>query len=218
MITREQFDRFVLLQDDREFRLTHDALELAHFATVHHGDRVCDLGCGVGNLLLPLAQRADRLILDGVEIRANAAALCRENLRINGLDGTVVCGDLNNRYAELPWGSYDLVLSNPPYFPAGSGARSEDPGRSTARTEDSYTLENACIAAQHLTGTGKRFALCLRPERMAEACALLRKHLLEPKRIQLLQPDIDRAPNLVLIEAVRQGRPGVQILPVRITI
>lgn len=215
-ILEERIGGMSLLQTDGEFKLTRDALLLAGFAPVRAGDRVCDLGCGVGNLLIPLAARAKGLTLDGVELRETAAALCRENLARNGLAGTVVTGDLKERHEELPWGCYDLVVANPPYFPAGSGFASPDPARELARTEGAYTLAAACGAAERLCRYGGRFALCLRPERLAELMAALSAHHLEPKRMQLIQPAAEAPANLVLLEARKGGRPGLKLLPVKI--
>lgn len=214
-ILEERIGGMRLLQAAGEFKLTQDALLLTAFAPVHSGDRVCDLGCGVGNLLVPLAARAKGLTLDGVELRETAAALCRENLARNGLAGTIVTGDLNRRYEELPWGRYDLVLANPPYFPVGSGFVSPDPARELARTEGEYTLEAACGAAERLCKYGGRFALCLRPERLAELMTALQAHHLEPKRLQLIQPSEESPANLALLEARKGGRPGLQVLPVK---
>ena len=216
MITEEQVEGFVLLQSPEEFRLTRDALALARFATLRPGDRVCDLGCGVGNVLIPLGARASGLILDGVELRDSAAALCRESLRRNGLAGCVVTGDLNCRHPELPWGRYDLVVANPPYFLPGSGAVSPVEARAAARTEDSFSLEGACRAASRLCKTGGRFALCLRPDRLAELLAHLRAAGVEPKRLQLWQPGPDREANLALVEGRKGGKPGLRVLPVNI--
>lgn len=216
MITREEVNGLTLLQSSEEFRLTRDALALARFATLRRGDRVCDLGCGVGNLLIPLAARSDGLTLDGVELREAAAALCRENLACNGLAGTVVTGDLNDRHPALPWGGYDLVAANPPYFPAGDGAVSGCAARAAARTEGSFTLQSACGTAGRLCKNGGRFALCLRPERLAELFAALRAAGLEPKRLQLLQAGPAAGANLALVEAKKGGRPGLRVLPVEI--
>ena len=77
VIAEEQIGGLTLLQSPEEFQLTRDALALVEFADVKKGDRVCDLGCGVGNLLIPLGARAQKLTLDGVELRESAAALCR---------------------------------------------------------------------------------------------------------------------------------------------
>ena len=52
-----------------------------------------------------------------------------------------------------------------------------------------------------------------RPERLAELFAALQAHGLEPKRLQLVQHGPDKAPSAALVEAVRQGRPGLAVLP-----
>jgi tRNA1(Val) A37 N6-methylase TrmN6 len=213
---REQIGSLTLLQSPNQFRLTRDALALADFATLHNGDRVCDLGCGVGNLLIPLAARAEHLTLDGVELQPEAAQLCRENLRYNALRGEIVTGDLNVRHEALPWGGYDLVVANPPYFPQGQGKVSSEAARRLARQEADYTLEKACQAAAHLCKNGGNFALCLRPERLAELFAALQKARLEPKRLQLLQSAPEREANLALVEARRGGKSGLRVLPMKI--
>ncbi len=216
MIREEIIGSVTLLQSQEEFRLTRDALALSGFVTLHNRDRVCDLGCGVGNVLLPLANRAAELTLDGVELRPTAAELCREGLRRSGLTGCIVTGDLNDRHSELPWGRYDVVVANPPYFPQNSGAVSPKEGRAAARTQDTYTLTAACHAAWRLCRTGGRFALCLRPERLGELFAALVNTDMEPKRLQLIQTAMDREPNLALVEAVKGGKPGLKVLPTKI--
>lgn len=216
MLTEEKIGDLTLLQSPEEFKLTRDALALAHFATLHTGDRVCDLGCGVGNLLIPLAARCRNLTLDGVELRARAAFLCRESLARNGLDGTILTGDLNDRHDALPWGSYDLVVANPPYFSPHTGVTSPVQAKSDARTERSYTLSAACASAGRLCKHGGRFALCLRPERLAELFSALNGSGLEPKRLQLLQSGPEKEAKLALVEAIKGAKPGLKVLPVKI--
>lgn len=216
MLREEKLGSLTLLQSSEEFRLGRDALALARFAGLHRGDRVCDLGCGVGSLLLALAEREPQVTLDGVELRASAAELCKENLRRNKLNGTIITGEMQNRYPELPWGSYDLVTANPPYFPAGAGRAARDAARAQARTEGTYTLGSACTAAARLCRNGGKFALCLRPDRLAEAFQALQENRFAAKRLQLLQSAPEREANLVLIEAVLGGKPGLRVLPVKI--
>ncbi len=216
MELEERIGVLTLRQDAAEFKLSRDTLLLAEFAAPRRNDRVCDLGCGVGGLLIALAARTEGLTLDGVELRAQAADLCRENLARNGLAGEIVTGSLTGRYPQLPWGGYDLVTANPPYFPADAGKTSPNAARRTARTEGEYTLAAACEAAGRLCKNGGRFALCLRPERLAELFAVLHSAGLEPKRLQLIQSAPDRAANLALVEARKGGRPGLRVLPVRI--
>lgn len=186
------------------FPLGSDALALGEFCTVRPGWRVCDLGTGSGVLLLLLAQRAPGLSLTGIELDPLSARTARENLAYNSLAGEVLCADL--RTALLPAGSFELAVSNPPYFPVGSG-RSGGP----ARSEELCTLEELCAAAARLVKNGGRFALCHRPERLVDVMCSLRAHGLEPKRLRLLSHGPGHPPSLLLAEAVRQGRPGLSV-------
>ena len=167
---------------------------------------MCDLGTGSGCLLLLLSGRATGLDLYGVELDPTAARAARDNLMENGLGGTVWTGDWNT----LPGGTgpFDLVVSNPPYFAQGSGASG-----GPARMEGRDGLESLCRTAARLTRNGGRFALCHRPERLTDLLCALRVCGLEPKRLQLATHALDRPPSLVLVEAVRQGRPGLEVLP-----
>ena len=200
----EQLGPYILTWEDGVFPLGADALALGNFAGVRPGWRVCDLGTGSGVLLLLLARRAERLSLTGVELDPLSAQTARENLASNGLAGDILTGDL--RTAPLPAGGFDLVVANPPYFPVGSG-KSGGP----ARSEESCTLEELCAAAGRLTKNGGRFALCHRPERLTDVLCALRAHGLEPKRLKLTAHGPDHPPSLLLVEAVRQGRPGLSI-------
>lgn len=202
----EQLGPFLLRQPPGVFPLGEDALRLAGFATVRRGWKVCDLGTGSGCLLLLLSGRAPGLELYGVEADPAAAQAARDNLTENGLGGTVWAGD----WGALPSGTgpFDLVISNPPYFAQGSGASG-----GPARMEGRDGLEHLCRAAARLTRNGGRFALCHRPERLADLLCTLRACGLEPKRLQLAAHDPERPPSLVLVEAVRQGRPGLEVLP-----
>ncbi|MCI8479042.1 MAG: methyltransferase [Oscillospiraceae bacterium] len=191
------------------FPLGQISLLLGAFATVHRGDRVCDLGCGGGVLLLLLAGRAENLRLMGVELEAEAAALARNNLERNGLTGQILTGDLSAYRTLLPAGQWDLVISNPPWFAAGTG-QSGGPRRG----EERCTLDQVCAAAGYVLRNGGRFALAHRPERLTDVMEALRGHGLEPKRLQMVQHSINHPPSAILLEAVRQGRPGLTVVPV----
>lgn len=200
----EQLGPYTLRWEEGVFSLGGDALALGAFSTVKPGWRVCDLGTGSGALLLLLARRESGLSLTGVELDPLSARTARENLEANRLPGEIVTGDL--RTAPLPPGGFDLVISNPPYFPVGSG---KSGGR--ARSEECCSLEELCAAAGRLTKNGGRFSLCHRPERLADVICALRAHGLEPKRLRLVSHSPDHPPSLLLLEAVKQGRPGLRI-------
>ena len=162
----------------------------------------------MGSLLLLVSQREERLTRTGIELDPVAADLARKNLEDNGLTGEIISGDLRDR-TLVPGDRFHLVLSNPPYFRAGSGKSG-----GTARMDDTCSVEELCQRAGQLTRTGGRFALVYRPERLAELFAALQRARLEPKRLQLLAYDRQKSPYAVLVEAVKDGGPGLDVLPV----
>ena len=134
----EYLGQYRLTQSDAHFKLGRDSVLLARFATLKPRWRVCDLGCGVGTLLLLLSQREPRLARTGVELSPSAADLARRNLADNSLDGTILLGDFRDK-ALLPGDTFDLVISNPPYFRSGSG-KSGGP----ARMDENASVQELC--------------------------------------------------------------------------
>ena len=96
MTSVEYLGSYRLTQSDDYFKLGRDSVLLARFATLRKGWSVCDLGCGVGSLLLLLSQREGDLDRVGIELNPGAAALARQNLADNGLAGAILPGDLRD--------------------------------------------------------------------------------------------------------------------------
>ena len=208
-LSREFLGRYTLIQSQAFFKLGRDSLLLSQFATLRRSWRVCDLGCGVGSLLLLLTEREQELIRWGIELDPMAAQMARRNLLENGLEGEIITGDLRARDL-LPPDSFQLVISNPPYFRQGTGYSG-----GPARMEEQLTVEALCRTAGRLLRTGGRFALVFRPERLSELFAALEGARLAPKRIQLLSYHRERPPYAVLVEAVKEGGVGLSWLPTR---
>ena len=209
MAERERLGRYTLLQTEEVFRLGGDTLALAAFATVRPRWRVCDLGCGSGALGLLLLEREPTLALTGVELDGAAAELCRRNFAENGLEhAQVLEGDLRRR-SLLPQACFELVVSNPPWFDLSRGTSG-----GSARSEETCTLEELCTAGGRLVKNGGRLALVHRPERLTEVFAGLLQSGLEPKRMQMVHHGPSARPSAVLVEAVKNGRPGgLTVLP-----
>lgn len=201
----EQLGPYQLEQRPGVFPLGSDALALGRFATVRKGWRVCDLGTGSGVLLLLLATREPQLELFGLDQDPDAAALAQDNLGRNGLEGQIWTGS----WSQAPFspGSFDLVVSNPPYYAPGSG---KDGGPARMEREE---LDTLCRAASRLLRNGGRFALSFPTQRMADLFEAMRRWDLEPKRLKLLSHTPTKPPYALLVEGVRQGKPGLQVLP-----
>ena len=204
-----------LIRDPDVFTLGTDAVLLSHFASGKRARRLLDLGTGSGIIPLLAAWNDPKLTAVGVDIQEQAAELAKNNMELNGLADRVeiITADLRSwRVPELS-GSFDLVVSNPPYFPVASGKSSDNPCIAIAREERMCTLLDVCKAAAYYTKWGGSFSLVHRPERLAEAMHLLSSNGLEPKRLRLVHSRLDAAPSLVLIDAKRGASPGLTILP-----
>ena len=204
----EILGRLRLVQRDGCFKLGSETLALGRFATVRKGWKVCDLACGSGAAGLLLLEREAQLSLTGVERDPAAAALAEENYTLNGVTGRVLTGDLRDPDL-LSAGGFDLVLANPPWFPVGAGKSG-----GAARSEESCTLEELCRTAARILKNGGRCALVHHPSRLPELLSDLHRCGIEPKRMQLIQHTLQSRPSAVLVEGVRQGRPGLETLPV----
>ncbi len=197
-----------------QFALSTDSMVLADFAALKPGQRVCDLGCGCGALGLLLLAREESLDITGIELQPQAAQLARENAARNGLSQFhVLCGDLREYRALLPANGFDVVISNPPYYPAGQGARCKSEALAIARSELFCPLPELLACAAWCLRFGGRFFLVHKPERLTDLLAGLRACRLEPKRLQFVRHHPAADVSLVLIEARAGAKAGLSLLP-----
>ena len=197
-----------LLQPEGAFRLGTDSIACAGFANFKKRSRIADLGCGSGAIALMLLASDPSLQVTGIELSPEVAALAAENGRRNRLNFTAVEGDLRQIRSLVPAGSMDGCISNPPYFPIGSGQAAAG-AMGQARSEDTCSLAQLTDAAAWLLPTGGRFVLVHRPERLADLIWELRSRRLEPKRIRFVRHKPSSAVSLVLLEARKGGKPGL---------
>lgn len=197
------------------FSLSTDSMCLGAFCPLHPGGHVADLGSGCGTLGLLLLGRQPDLAVTGLEIDPAAHAAALENIRRNGLEGRLqsVQGDIGAVSRLLPPGSFDLVVSNPPYFAPGRGKASPNGARKTARQGADCSLETVYAAAAWLLPTGSRFCLCARTEDMTELLSLGRLYGLEPKRLQFLRHRAGSPAKVLLLECRRGGGRGLKLEP-----
>ncbi len=197
--------------DDALFPPGTDTFLLSSLPRLKPNLRVCDLGSGTGLLSLLLLQRQGDLTVTGVELQPEAAALLERAAEENGLTDRLAVrrGDLRNIRSLLPAGSFDLVVCNPPYYPAGAGKLSPSPSLQAARAETACTLEDVCRAAGWLLRWGGALCLVHKPERLTDLLCALRFAALEPKRLRPVVRRAGDAPSLALLEARRGGKPGL---------
>ena len=192
------------------FPLGTDSVSCAWFAEFPKRSKVADLGCGSGAIALMLLASDPTLQVTGVELQPEAAAAARKNAAANPVNFTVLEADLRQIGSLLPAGSMDGVISNPPYFPVGSGKSAAGP-MAWARSEETCTLSQLCQAAAWLLRWDGRFVLVHRPERLAEAIACASAVQLEAKRLCLVRHKENGPITLILLSFRKGGKPGLQI-------
>ncbi|MBQ1372480.1 MAG: methyltransferase [Oscillospiraceae bacterium] len=207
----ELLNGWLRLPRDEGFPLGTDAVVLADFARPPRGSAVCDLCAGSGAVGLQLAARDRSLRLTAVELRAEACATLERTAEDNAITDRVrvLQGDLREIRTLLLAGSFAQLTCNPPYYPVGSGFVPKNEAQTIARTERCCTIEDVCKAAAWLLRTGGCLWMVHRPERLTDLLCSLRANKLEPKRLRLVCPRPGAAPSLLLIQAVRGGKPGL---------
>lgn len=203
-----------IIQSDEVFSFSMDAVLLARFASVPPKGRILDLCTGNGVIPLLLTTRS-KATIEGIEIQPRLADMARRSVRMNGLDDHIEIreGDLRELYKETGHGVYDAITVNPPYMPLNGSDLKLNSHQAIARHEIHCTLEDVLQASSRLVRPGGKINMVHKPQRLGDLIALMRQYRLEPKRIRFVHPRANVEANMVLIEALRDGKPEVRILP-----
>lgn len=201
------------MQTEESFKLSTDSVLLADFANMKRAKSCLDLGSGAGVLCVLLAAKNTDSMITGIELQPDFAELSRKNLSENGMDARaeILTADLREHRKLVKAQSFDLVVSNPPYFAENSGLSAPTSHRAQAREEKSCTLEDICAAAKWALRWGGSLALVQRPERLSEIFCAMTEAGIEPKRLRTISYSAFKAPSLVLVEGKRGGKKGLKI-------
>lgn len=208
-----QRNHYRIIQNPKRFCFGMDAVLLSGFAKAADGDRVLDLGTGSGIIPLLMEAKTKAAHLTGLEIQADSADMAARSVKLNGLEDKIkiVTGDIKEAVSLFGAASFDVVTCNPPYMTKHHGLTNPQSPKAIARHELLCTLEDVICQSARLLKPGGNFYLVHRPFRLAEIIVLLREYKLEPKRMKLVYPFIDKEPNMVLLEANRGGKPRMTV-------
>jgi tRNA1(Val) A37 N6-methylase TrmN6 len=203
-----------IIQSEEAFSFSMDAVLLARFCSVPMKGRILDLCTGNAVIPLLLSTRTGAKIT-GVEIQGRLAEMARRNVVMNSLQEQIeiIHDDLRRVHLKLGYGKFDAVTVNPPYMPANSGDQNSNPYVAIARHEIYCTLEDVVSSCSKLVRTGGKVAMVHRPSRLVDMISMMRRYKLEPKRIRFVHPRLREEANMVLVEAIRDGKAEVRLLP-----
>ncbi|NLC19403.1 MAG: tRNA1(Val) (adenine(37)-N6)-methyltransferase [Clostridiales bacterium] len=208
-------NNYRIIQNTSKFCFGMDAVLLTGFVKVLPGERLLDLGTGTGIIPILLEAKTKGSHFTGLEIQEDSADMARRSVALNGLDDKIdiITGDIKQASSIFRPGSFDVITSNPPYMNNNHGLINPNETKAIARHEILCTLEDVVREASRLLKMCGRFYLVHRPFRLVEIINTLSAWRLEPKRMRLVHPYIDKEPNMVLIEAVKGGKSMVKIEP-----
>ena len=210
-VLEEFFENKKIIQNVNLYRFTSDSILLSRFARAKYGDNVADFCSGsgvVGFHFLCLNPQISSLTL--FEMQPALAEMSERTARLNGFECVVEncrLQDIDARYAD----KFSLILCNPPYEKAGF--ENEVYEKAVCRKEITLTLEETVRSAFRNLKFGGRLAIINRADRTAELIFGLKSKNLEPKRIQFVCGTNGGKPYLVMVEAVKGGKEGVEVLP-----
>jgi tRNA1Val (adenine37-N6)-methyltransferase len=204
---------YMLIQDPEKFCFGVDAVLLSGFAEVKAEEVVLDLGTGTGVIPILLAAKTNGKAFIGVDIQKESVEMARRSVLLNELENKIQIheADIKTLTEHYKLSSFDVITSNPPYMNSGGGLVNEYSPRAIARHELLCTLEDVISQTSKLLRPGGRFYMIHRPHRLTDIMTLLRQYKLEPKRIRFIHSYVNKEPSMVLIEAIRGGKPMLKV-------
>ena len=208
-------DGLKIVQDTRLYRFTSDSVLLSKFTKPKKGDDVADFCAGSGivgfHFYALHKEKFPNLRVTLFELQPELTALSQKTAKLNGFENFDF---VNGRLQDLPKQineRFSLILCNPPY--ERGGFENGEYCKAICRKEITINLQEICKAAARALKFGGRFALIHRADRLAEVCYTLKAVNIEVKKIQFVGGRYESKPYLVMIEGVKGGKPGNDILP-----
>ena len=206
---------YSLIQKPKGFCFGVDAVLLSDFARVKKKQRVLDLCTGSGVIPILLAAKTEGDYFSGLELQEGYADMASRSVQMNGLEEkiNIICGDVKNIKKLFAPASFQVVTVNPPYMTEHHGLTNLYEPKTIARHEVMVSLEDVVAAAGYVLPESGSFFMIHKPFRLAEIFKIMKEYHLEPKRMRLVHPSVEKEPTMVLIEGLKGGRERITVEP-----
>lgn len=201
---------YKIYQDRSSFSYGTDAIFLSDFAKPR--GIVMDLGTGNGIIPLRVIHNENIEKIYGVEIQKSVAEMARRSILLNNLEQRIeiLNMDLKGLSDIFAKHSFDCILSNPPYMKKGGAIVNKAKNFAISRHEIYCNIEDIMNISAYLLKPLGKFYLVHRPDRLVDILFFMRNYDIEPKYIRFVQSKIDKKPNLLLIEGVKNAKPDLK--------
>lgn len=209
-----EINNLKIIQKTDGFCFGIDSVLLSHFSkNIKKNGEVLDFGTGTGILGFLLLAKSNVKKVIGIEVQKEIADMANRSIKLNKLENKfeIVNANIKDLDKILPLDYYDAIVSNPPYKQANSGKVNENLVKLISRHEIEASLKDFIkVSFKMLKDKGSLF-MVHRAERLVDILSEMRFNKMEPKRIRFVYSNYESGSKLVLIEAVKNGKPFLKI-------
>ncbi len=172
---------------------------------------ICVQVIGIVAILLEAKANVEKIY--GIEIQKELADMAVRSVIMNGQDNKIeiINDDLMNIEKIIKPASIDVVTVNPPYQKKGTGIINDLDTKTISRHEVLCSLEDIIEKSAKILKTDGTFFMVHKIERLVDILSIMRAKKIEPKRIRFVHPTYNKAPNLVLVEGLKNGKPFLKV-------
>ena len=205
------FDGIKIVQDSEGFKFSLDSVLLANFVTLNKSTKkIMDIGSGYGIIPILLSLKTDAHI-DGVEIQRECYLNSLESIKLNKMDNiSIFNDDIKDFYKTLESDTYDVVVSNPPYFMGNIHNINEM--KKIARHSLSLDYKDVIVISKKILKNNGLLSIVHRPENLMDILMFMRSNNIEPKKIRFVYPYKGKNANILLVEGAKNGKPGLKVM------
>jgi len=205
--------RLKIIQKVEGYRFSVDALLIAHFSSHLAAHSVIDLGTGSGIIPLIIARKKADPTIVGVEVQEEMADMARRTILLNELSGrvTILCEDLRKIGDCFSPDSFDLVVSNPPYYPVSDGRINPAEQKAIARHEIMLSLDDLVACARYLVTPTGCVVIIYPAKRLTDLLSALARADLKPRLLRIIYSHKKGEGKLVVVEACKGGNPELEV-------
>lgn len=210
------YENLKIYQNTNMFQFSLDSVMLANFVTLNKNIfHILDIG--TGNAVIPIIlSTKTKCKITGVEIQKEAYELAQKSVDLNKLSHQIeiIHDDIKNYSKNINTEIFDVVTCNPPFFKLDEQSNLNDSTyKQIARHEITLNLEDIIKISKKVLKNNGRLALVHRPERLIEIITMMKSNNIEPKKICFLYPKQEKEANILLIEGIKNGKPGIKVMP-----